>query len=385
MASMTAAQPDGRRQRHLDDDAIDLGVGVELVDGTHDGGLGRLAFELDEGRLDADLGAAAQDLLEVDGRRGVAPDDHHGQAGRPSLGLREGRRRPPRPRSGSRWRWAPPRADARPGGSPISLRATRGSASRGSPLPTASWVSDARRSTSCDQVHDPGHHRSLDIRIADRWQVDHHVGGRPSGRRLGQQGRHVQVARRVDVAASGQRLGRRHELEARLDAQERDLGRVARGRGQGASCARPAGRPCRAAASSRSRTSAKAAASSSASVRNRSARVRPVSLPRPAGPRAARTSAGPWTASRPSPRGPRRGWPRPPRHCRRPGPGPRRQLLDEAVEGQIAEAAGGDGSTARLYGCGSVRWVGAARRRYSRANSCPTSRGLSLKPPGNLT
>ena len=44
-------------------------------------GLGRLALELDEAGVDPDLRAAAQDLLEVDRRRGVAPDDDDG-AGR---------------------------------------------------------------------------------------------------------------------------------------------------------------------------------------------------------------------------------------------------------------------------------------------------------------
>ena len=79
------AQADGRRQRHLDDDAVDGRVGVELPDRVDDRCLGRLAFELDEARIDADLRAAAQDLLEIDGRRRVAPDDHDGEAGRPTL------------------------------------------------------------------------------------------------------------------------------------------------------------------------------------------------------------------------------------------------------------------------------------------------------------
>ena len=52
------------------------------------GRLGRLALELDELGVDADLGAAAQDPLEVDGRRGVAPDDDHGQTRRAAIGGR---------------------------------------------------------------------------------------------------------------------------------------------------------------------------------------------------------------------------------------------------------------------------------------------------------
>ncbi len=66
------AQADRRRERHLDDDAVDGRVVVELADGGDDAGLRRLAFELDEAGVDADLGAAAQDPLEVDGRRGIA-------------------------------------------------------------------------------------------------------------------------------------------------------------------------------------------------------------------------------------------------------------------------------------------------------------------------
>ena len=73
------AQADRRGQRHLDDDAIDRRVGVEVADRRDHGRLGRFALELDELGVDADLGAAAQDPLEVDGRRRVAPDDDHGQ------------------------------------------------------------------------------------------------------------------------------------------------------------------------------------------------------------------------------------------------------------------------------------------------------------------
>ena len=79
------AQADRRRQRHLDDDAIDAGVRVELADRGDDRGLRRLAFELDEAGVDPDLGAAADDLLEVDGRGRVAPDDDDGEPGRSAL------------------------------------------------------------------------------------------------------------------------------------------------------------------------------------------------------------------------------------------------------------------------------------------------------------
>ena len=49
-------------------------VGSSLSSRTvgDDAGLGRLAFELDEPGVDADLRAAPQDPLEIDHRRGVA-------------------------------------------------------------------------------------------------------------------------------------------------------------------------------------------------------------------------------------------------------------------------------------------------------------------------
>ena len=53
--------------------------------------LRRLAFDLGEPGIDADLGATAQDLLEVDRRRRVPADDHDGQAGGPALARGEGR------------------------------------------------------------------------------------------------------------------------------------------------------------------------------------------------------------------------------------------------------------------------------------------------------
>ena len=65
------AQPDRRRQRHLDDDTVDLGVVVDLPDVSRTAALGRLAVELDEAGLDPDLRAAAEDLLEIDRRRSV--------------------------------------------------------------------------------------------------------------------------------------------------------------------------------------------------------------------------------------------------------------------------------------------------------------------------
>ena len=85
------AQADRRRERHLDDDAVDGRVVVELADGGDDAGLRRFAFELDEAGVDADLGAAPQDPLEVDGGRGIAAHDDHAETRRPAAAGREAR------------------------------------------------------------------------------------------------------------------------------------------------------------------------------------------------------------------------------------------------------------------------------------------------------
>ena len=59
-------------------------------------------------------------------------------------------------------------------------------------------------------------------------QVDDDVGRCAARRGVAEEGGHVQVARRVDVAATGERLGGADELETRLDARQRDLGRGTR-------------------------------------------------------------------------------------------------------------------------------------------------------------
>ena len=85
------SQPDGAGKRHLDDDAIDGRVVVELADRGRDLGFGRLALELDEAAIDPDLVAAAEDPLEVDRRRRVLADDDDPQPGWATLGSREAR------------------------------------------------------------------------------------------------------------------------------------------------------------------------------------------------------------------------------------------------------------------------------------------------------
>ena len=76
----------------------------------------------------------------------------------------------------------------------------------------------------------PGRWRSRRTQHRHRRQVHEHVRGRAARRRLAEERRDVEVARRVPVAPPGQCLGGRHHLEARLDARQRDLGRATGGR-----------------------------------------------------------------------------------------------------------------------------------------------------------
>ena len=101
--------------------------------------------------------------------------------------------------------------------------------SRARPLPTASRVSAARRSTSWSSVVDAGRHDLLELGIADRRQVHEHVGGGAMRGRLAEERGDVEVARGVDVAPAGQRLRRGDQVDAGLDAEERDLAGVAGG------------------------------------------------------------------------------------------------------------------------------------------------------------
>jgi hypothetical protein len=82
-----APQPDGRRQRHLDDDPVDRRIVVERPDGLDEACLRRLTVDLDETAIDPDLLAAPQDLLQIHHRRRVAPADHDGEDRRPTVTL----------------------------------------------------------------------------------------------------------------------------------------------------------------------------------------------------------------------------------------------------------------------------------------------------------
>ena len=198
-----------------------------------------------------------------------------------------------------------------------AARRPRGSASRG---PRSSARSSVTR----------GRHLAFDLRVADRRQVDEDVGRRAPGGGLGEQGRHVEVARGVGVAAAGERLGDADELQARLDAGERDLGGV-----------RAAARMAvlRAAISAsvvlgQLQRRREPGVGRGVLVGERQEPVRQLVAasrsPRRAAPRARRTWADRSTARRPSGRGWRRAPPRRPRRCRPRDRLGRSETLDEA-------------------------------------------------------
>ena len=81
-----------------------------------------------------------------------------------------------------------------------------------------------------EQLVDARGHLVLVVGIADRRQVDQDVGRGTAGSRLAEERGDVEIARGVDVAPAGQRLGGGDQLDAGLDAAERDLGGDARGR-----------------------------------------------------------------------------------------------------------------------------------------------------------
>ncbi len=93
-------------------------------------------------------GAAAQDPLEVDGRRRVAPDDDHAQARRPAARRGERWRRPRRRRAGSPSAIGPPSRSRAREDEAVKAGLRPGSARAVRRAPTSSRVSAARRSTS---------------------------------------------------------------------------------------------------------------------------------------------------------------------------------------------------------------------------------------------
>jgi hypothetical protein len=65
-----------RRQRQLDEDAVDLAVGVELSDERHQLGLRRRRRKLEVARLDAGLAGRLRLAAHVDRRGRIVADEH---------------------------------------------------------------------------------------------------------------------------------------------------------------------------------------------------------------------------------------------------------------------------------------------------------------------
>ena len=225
-----------------------------------DAGLGRLAVELDEAGVDADLRAAAQDPLEVDHRRRVAC--RRSRRARPGGRPRRSRiaRRRPRPtarRISVGDRPALEESRAAPRGHCQSRQPASGS--RDSPL------SDGLagvRGQSLDLVRasvvDPERHLALrtpssptDGRLTRTFAAAPRAAASPSSDAT------FEVARRVDVAPARPAPRRAATSStAGLDADQRDLGGAARRPPAAPPAAPPARRRCRGAASSPRRTPA---------------------------------------------------------------------------------------------------------------------------------
>ena len=221
------AQPDRRRQRHLDDDPVNTRVLVERPDLLDDAGLGCLALDLDEAGIDAHLPAEPQDLLEVDGGRSVLADDHDRQRRRPTVigQVRAGLRHGPADLFGDGGTLEQAGALGGHGQAPSGADGVARLAAHDGFARLEDESLDL-----LEQLLDPRRGRALELAVPDRREIDHDVRGCPARRGLTEEGGHVQVARRVDVAATGERLCGADELEACLDARQRDLGRGTRRR-----------------------------------------------------------------------------------------------------------------------------------------------------------
>ena len=207
-------------------------------------------------------------------------------------------------------------------------------------------------------------------------QVDVHVRGGGLRRREGQQGGDLEVGRGVAVAASGERLGERDDLEARLDGPVRGIRRAAGGLAHG-------GGACltlRVGLAREPHRCDVAAVGLRVLVCEGEEPVgelpRRADRPRRAARRARRTSAGPRTATRPSRRGRPPGWPRRPRRCRR------RARARRMRAGRRTRRPSGRGSACSVprADCrdGATR---RATRSTARASARPKVRGASAAAP----
>ena len=199
-------------QRHLDDDPVHRRVGVQRR------GSSRRRWPRTPRRRPRRAGPRSRPSRSSGGSAGGRPSTARpGRRSRPRGPApgRVARGRPPRPRrppAGS-----PPRS-ARPGGvarrpsAPGSGPHVR-SGSRDSPWPRVSWAVAASCWMSSTISFTRDRHLGRVGVVADRRQVDEDVRGGSVRGRLAEERRDADVARRVGVAAAGERLGRGDDRE----------------------------------------------------------------------------------------------------------------------------------------------------------------------------
>ena len=216
-----------RRQRHLDDHPVDRGIRIEALYRIDNRGFRRFTLELREARLDADLGATSEDLLEIHGRRRVSADDHDRQARRSAVRLRErldvfrhsgpdlGRDRPTLEESGRAGR----RVDhARPTGS---------TGSRGSPgdrrraRDARSSIADSS-SVTRTVVASSYSGSPVDERLIST------LAAAPRACRLPEQGGDIDVTRRVGIDLAGKGFRSRDQVAMHASRQRKGASDAAR-------------------------------------------------------------------------------------------------------------------------------------------------------------
>ena len=263
IASMTGRRRIAGGQRHLDDDPGHRRILVQLADGAPaSAGLGSarrpVALDLDEPAVDADASRRPCRIwLEVDRRgRVAAARATIASVGRVAVPARRRPRRRPRPSArisrGDR-RALEQASRPSPAATLVTRRDRSGDGQRvaRSPERRPPGSARARSATSVEQVVDRAAASRGERLVGDRREVDEDVCRRPAGCGLAEQRGDGQVARGVDVAPTGQRLGRADDARGRprrtasgTSAATRAAARMAQ------PTAPPARRRCRGAASS---------------------------------------------------------------------------------------------------------------------------------------
>ncbi len=271
----------------------------------------------------------------------------------------------------------PSRRRAVPGSVTRQPPAGGGSGGRASPRPTASRASSASRATSWSSVDHALGHLAFERRVPDRRQVHEDVGRGAVGGRLGEMRGHVQVARGIDIAATGERLGDTGHLQARLEAGHRDLGGLARCRLDRSRPGGPFGiglaRQLHRDGEHRRRQRHRRRRASAGGPPGRTLRPSPTR----GAPRARRTWAGPRRATRPWPRAHRPGRRPRPMRCRRPGRARPRRGAPRRRRGSGRGTGRGPGVAPPDCRFGEVRRRATPRtasRRTHRDGPCETPR-----------